>query len=109
MTLGRFYIMVVKVTLIFGLETWVLNPRMARTLGGFHHQVVQLSRRNLLKRYMDGVYKYSPNSRGDKVVKDQGFGGIHQTESEHISTRPIMDLCMESKRRLGARVEKRWW
>ena len=58
MTLGRFYIMVVKVTLIFGLETWVLNPRMARTLGGFHHRVVQKITGNLPKRQLYGGWQY---------------------------------------------------
>ena len=27
----------------------------------------------------------------------------------YIATRPIMDLFLEAEKRLGARVEKRWW
>ena len=36
-TFGTFYKAVVKVTLFFGLETWVMTPRIRRTIGIFHH------------------------------------------------------------------------
>ena len=37
--LGNFYKVVVRATLLFGLDTWVENPRIGRNLGGFHHRV----------------------------------------------------------------------
>ena len=36
---GRFYLAVVHTILIFGLETWVVTPRMGRILVIFHHSV----------------------------------------------------------------------
>ena len=38
-TLGDFYIAVIQETFLFGLEMWAMTPRMAQTLGGFHHRV----------------------------------------------------------------------
>ena len=37
---GNFYKAVVQVTLLFSAESWVMSPRIGRTLGGFHHRVV---------------------------------------------------------------------
>ena len=31
------------------------------------------------------------------------------TEAQYIVTRPIMDLCLEAKRRPGLRVTMRWY
>ena len=36
---GTFYKAVVQVTLLFGADTWVMSPRIGKTLGGFHHRV----------------------------------------------------------------------
>ena len=38
---GRFYVAVVKSVLLFGYKTWVLNPRLEKSLDGFHHQAAQ--------------------------------------------------------------------
>ena len=38
-TSGNFYIAVVQAILIFGAETWVIYPRIGKTLGGLHHRV----------------------------------------------------------------------
>ena len=37
--LGVFFKAVVKEVLLFGSNTWVLTPRMGRSLGSFHHRV----------------------------------------------------------------------
>ena len=31
------------------------------------------------------------------------------TVSQYISTRPILDLCLEADQRLVSRVTKKWW
>ena len=36
-TSGTFYKAVVQATLLFFSETWVITPRIGRTLGGLHH------------------------------------------------------------------------
>ena len=38
---GTFFKAVVQGVLIFGLETWVLNPRMGKELGSFQHRIVR--------------------------------------------------------------------
>ena len=37
--LVRFYVAVVQDILLFGSETWMVNPRIKCLLGGFHHRV----------------------------------------------------------------------
>ena len=38
-TSGTFYNSLVQETLFFGLEIWLIIPRIGSTLGGFHHRV----------------------------------------------------------------------
>ena len=38
-TLGIIYVAVVQVVLLYGLDMWVLTPRIGRLLGGFHQRV----------------------------------------------------------------------
>ena len=33
----------------------------------------------------------------------------HNTVTQFIATRPILDLCEQATRRPGARVSRRWW
>ena len=40
-TLGKIYLAVVELVMIYGSDTWVLTPRMKRVLGGFHHRVAR--------------------------------------------------------------------
>ena len=39
--LGYLYLNILQAVQIFGAETWVVNPRIRRVLGGFHHQVAR--------------------------------------------------------------------
>ena len=39
-TVGRFYLAVVQAVVLFRFETWVLTPRLEKSLEGFHHQAV---------------------------------------------------------------------
>ena len=61
-TSGKTYNMLVRATLLFGAELWVMSPRIGRTLGGFQHRVtcrlanMQLNRTGAGRRiypYMD--------------------------------------------------------
>ena len=40
---------------------------------------------------------------GDYVLK------MHNTVSQYIATRPIIDLCEETVWRSGTWVDRRWW
>ena len=65
------------------------------------------------QRGRDGVCKYPTL---EDVVEEAGLkevenyvSHLQNTVAHFIATRPIMDLCLATKRRLGSRVAKRWW
>ena len=51
---GTFYKAMVQATLLFGVETWVVIPRIGRTLGSFHHRVARRLVGIWTRRYMMG-------------------------------------------------------
>ena len=51
---GTFFKAVVQVVLIFGFETWVMNPCMRRELGRLHNRVFQQIMVWQLRRRLDG-------------------------------------------------------
>ena len=96
---------------------WVRNlggdPRMAKTLGGFHHRVARGITGQLPRQQADGSWHYPP------LADAMGEAGMEELETyiarrqnmvaQYIATRPILDLCPEAERCPGARVAKRWW
>ena len=59
-TLVHIYLAVVHLVMFYGLETWVLTPRMKRVLGGFHHRLAcRLKGRQPRKRRYIGWF-YPP-------------------------------------------------
>ena len=40
-TSGMFYTAVVQEILLYGLEAWVMSPRIGKALGGFHHWLIR--------------------------------------------------------------------
>ena len=59
-TSGTFDKAVVQATLLFGLETWVMTPRIGSTLGEFHHKVDHRMEKMQPKQDMAGRWKYPP-------------------------------------------------
>ena len=59
-TLGRFYLVILKAVLLFGTDTWVLTPFIARLLGGFHNRVAQWITGNKSRRRSDRRWDYPP-------------------------------------------------
>ena len=57
---GTFFKAVVQVVLIFGFETWVMNPCMRRELGGLQNRVFQQIMVWQLRRRLDGRCEYPP-------------------------------------------------
>ena len=55
-----FFKVVVQVVLIFGLETWVMTPRMGRALGIFHNRVDHRPTERHLRRLRVGRWEYPP-------------------------------------------------
>ena len=54
------YMQVVQLVILYGLETWVLIPRMKRVLGGFHHRVACKLMGRQPRIGQDGVWVYPP-------------------------------------------------
>ena len=54
LTSSNIYNAVVQVTILFGLETWVVTPRLWSNLGGFHHRVARHIAVIQPKQYMVG-------------------------------------------------------
>ena len=52
--LGLLFKAVVQAVLLFGLETWVLTPRMERSLSRFQHRVAQRLTRRHPRRIKEG-------------------------------------------------------
>ena len=110
---GQFFKAVVQAVLLFGAETWVLNPRMKRALSSFQHRFTQRLTGMQSRRRGDGSWYYPPLS-GE--MAEAGFKEIgvyvtmrNNTVTRYIVTRTIMELCERSDRRPGAWVSRRWW
>ena len=65
----RFYVEVVKVVLMFGSKTWVLTPRLEKTLEGFHHRSAWRMVDMVPKRQTDGTGVYLPIGEALKIVE----------------------------------------
>ena len=56
---GFFFKAVVQLVLLFGAETWVVNPRMVQVLWGFQDQVARRLTGRILRRRVDGKWEYT--------------------------------------------------
>ena len=108
-----FFKLVVQAVFLFGLETWVLTPCMERALGSFQHRVVQWITGRQPRRQRERGWEYPPLTA---AMEEAGFEEIRvyiktrqNTVAPYIARRPILDLCEQSVRRLGAWVSWRWW
>ena len=64
----------VQATLIFGADTWVVTPRIWRTLGSFHHRVAYRLAGMWMRRYMTFRWVYPPLGAAMTAV---GLAGIN--------------------------------
>ena len=53
---GSFYKAVVQAVLLFGAETWVLDPRMERALDNFQHRVARRITGRHPRIWGDGIW-----------------------------------------------------
>ena len=101
---GKLYLVVVKLVLLYGSETWVLTPRMQRVMGGFHHRVAhRLMGRQPQKGWDVGwVYFHMGDEMTEAGLQevDTYISFCQNTVVQYIVTRPIIDLCLAEKRRL---------
>ena len=105
---GAIFKAVTQAVLLFGAETWVLNPRMERALSSFQHRVVQQITGRHPRRQEGGSWEYSSL---EEAIVESGFEGIgtyvtrrKNMVAQYIVTQSILDLCEQSARRPGAWV-----
>ena len=96
----RFYIAVVQVILLFGLETWVVTLHIKRLWGGFHHRVARRISGNMPWWRTEGTWKYSPlvgamRASGLKEIKIY-ISRQQNTVVQYIANRPNMDLYVDT-------------
>ena len=83
---GGFFTAVTQAVLLFGEETWVLNPRMERALSSFQHRVTRrLTRRQTRKRggWELGIPLIGGGNGGSRL---QGYWYILQKEAGYNFT-----------------------
>ena len=90
-----------------------INEDLQRALDSFHHRVAWRLTGRQPRRRWGGSWACLTL---EKAMGAAGFEGIrksvtrrHNTFTQYIATRPIMDLCERSTRRPGTRVSRRWW
>ena len=111
---SRFFLKgVIQAVLLFGSETWILNPCMERALGSLQHRVAQQINGRKPRMREEGGWEYPPLT---SAMEEAGFEEIRvyiknrqNTVAKYISTRKILYLCDQSVRRPGAWVSWRWW
>ena len=110
---GNFFTVVVQQVLLFGVETWVVTPRIEQVFNSFMHGA---ARRITGRQQRIGWYRkwFHPSLEG--AMKEAGFKNIktsinnrHNMVAQYIATRPLLDLCEGTNQIGGARVSKRWW
>ena len=98
-TLGRFYILVLQATLLFGSNTGVVTPHMQRNLEGFHHRVERHLTGKITCHQADGVYIcHTLEEAMQESVFEKMEVYIERLQNmvtQYISTWTIMDLCLE--------------
>ena len=88
---------VLQAVLIFGSKTWLVTPRMGRSLGGFQHRVSRWITGRQTKQQSDGSWEYPPLEidMQEAGLEDMGeyFPKRKNAVAQYILMRPILDLC----------------
>ena len=92
---GNFFNAVVQQVLLFGAETWVMSPRMERSLSAFIHGEARRITGRQPRRGRDGKCFY-PSLEGS--MTEAGLTDVQtsinrkqNTVAQYIATRPLLD------------------
>ena len=92
--MGVFFKAVVQAVLLFGSETWVLNPHMGQALVIFQHGVARRITGIQPKRQEEGVWEYPPLLAATEESRIEEIGAyilkIQNTVAQYIAMRPIL-------------------
>ena len=70
-----FFKAVFQLVMLFGVETWVVTPRMGQVLGGFQDQVARRSKGRLLRRQNNGKWE---NTSKAAAREEEGFKAMEE-------------------------------
>ena len=110
---AKFYKAVVQAVLLYGSETWVLSSTALARLEGFHIRATyRMAQKNKPCRGPGYRWVYP---KSEDVLEECGLKPIaeyinvrQQTIAEYLATRPILEDCVQGKRRQGV-IPRRWW
>ena len=97
---GKFYVAVVQEVLLFGSKTWLLTPRLEKSLEGLHHWPVRQMAVMSPNHQRDLTWLYTPIGAFMEMVELEGIrvyiSCCQNLIAKYIATCPIMDLCLAS-------------
>ena len=114
-TAAIFYQAVIQSVLLFGSETWCLTETTLKELRGFHITAAyRMAKVHRPRKDEEGVWTYSSSK---DVLEEVGLLTIDEyierrrnKVAEYASNRPVLELCLNERRRRGTtRREKFWW
>jgi hypothetical protein len=110
-TIGYFYKAIVQSVLLYGSETWTVNPQMLQVLEGFHHQIARRITNKM--PYLHNDHWIYPDIA--EALAEAGLYPIaeyiHRQQThiaDYIATRPILDHCTDTPDISNSRLY-RWW
>ena len=107
-TLVHIYLAMVQLVMMYGLDTWVMAPRIGRVLRGSHHRVAQRLKVRQPWIVQDVVWVYPPleDMMAEAVLHElDTYVSLSQnTVAQFIVTRSNMEQCMEVEHRKGSRA-----
>ena len=102
-----------KAVLLYGLEAWVMSPRIGSTLGSFRHRLDRILTGRKPQRRLYGRWVYPP------LAEAMAEAGLQEVETyvsrrqnivaQFVAARTIMKLFLVVERSSGSRVTKWWW
>ena len=109
----EFYKAVVQATILFREESWVMYPRIGRTLDGFHHRLDPRMANMNPKRYVTGRWIYPPLQASMKELGLEEVDAyvlcLQNTVTQYITTWLILEICIVVDQQPGPRVLMIWW
>ena len=81
---------VLQAVLLFGSETWILNPRMELYLGSFQHRVGRQIKRKQPRRRGEGGWDYPPLASGMEEAVFEDIGVFIQNRQNMVAQYILM-------------------
>ena len=110
-----FYIEVVQVVLLFGMETWVFSEATKKQISGSHTGFLRQVTGKQATRQLDGTWKWEGSKR---VLKKAGIQEIHiyigrcqATVIQWVDLQTISEVCAQEEMVYAGecRIWEPWW